>query len=71
MEDHVKVRLPTSVDKFVRIVKQFHNRMMARVLDYAGVSDRFPVTNGVRQGCILAPTPFQGNHPRHSNPVQV
>ena len=44
--------------KFVKIVRQFHEGMMARVLDDGGVSDAFPVTNGVKQGCVLAPTLF-------------
>jgi exonuclease III len=45
-------------DKFVHIVKQFHDGMTARVLDDGGTSDSFPVTNGVKQGCVLAPTLF-------------
>ena len=32
--------------------------MMARVLDDGNASDPFPVTNGVKQGCVLAPTLF-------------
>ena len=32
--------------------------MMARVLDDGNVSDPFPVTNGVKQGCVLAPMLF-------------
>ena len=45
-------------DKFTTIVKQFHDSMMVRVLDDGDVSDVFPVTNGVKQGCVLAPTLF-------------
>ena len=32
--------------------------MQARVLDQGSFSDMFDVTNGVRQGCVLAPTLF-------------
>ena len=45
-------------DKFVHIVRQLHDGMTARVLDDGGASDPFPVTNGVKQGCVLAPTLF-------------
>ena len=44
--------------KFIAIVRQFHDGMMARVLDDGEPSDAFPVTNGVKQGCVLAPTLF-------------
>ena len=40
------------------MVSQFHDRLMARVLDDGDCSDAFPVTNGVKQGCVLAPTLF-------------
>ena len=42
--------------KFVKIVKQFYNGMMARGLDDGNSSDPFQVTNGVKLGCVLAPT---------------
>ena len=45
-------------DRFVKIVRQFHDGMMARVLDDGSASDPFQVTNGVKQGCVLAPTLF-------------
>ena len=32
--------------------------MRASVLDNGDTSDSFPVTNGVTQGCVLAPTLF-------------
>ena len=32
--------------------------MMARVLDDGNASDPFPVTNGVKQGCVFAPMLF-------------
>lgn len=45
-------------DKFISMVRQFHDGMMALVLDDGDSFDAFPVTNGVKQGCVLAPTPF-------------
>uniref|UniRef100_A0A0B7BSR0 Reverse transcriptase domain-containing protein n=3 Tax=Arion vulgaris TaxID=1028688 RepID=A0A0B7BSR0_9EUPU len=44
--------------KFIKIVQQFHEGMMARVLDEGELSEAFHVTNGVKQGCVLAPTLF-------------
>ncbi len=44
---------------FIAIVRQFHDGIMARVLDDGEFSEAFPVTNGViKQGCVLAPTLF-------------
>jgi hypothetical protein len=45
-------------DKFVRIVRQFHDGMTVKVLDDGDESEAFEVTNGVKQGCVLAPTLF-------------
>ena len=45
-------------DKFVEMVKQFHDGMQASVQDDGEHSASFPVTNGVKQGCVLAPTLF-------------
>ena len=44
--------------KFVNMVRSFHDGMMARVIENGDVSEPFPVTNGVKQGCVLAPTLF-------------
>ena len=44
--------------KFITIVRQFHDGMMACVLDGGEASPDFAVTNGVKQGCVLAPTLF-------------
>jgi len=32
--------------------------MTAKVLDDSELSEEFPVTNGVKQGCVLAPILF-------------
>ncbi|MEW8548461.1 MAG: hypothetical protein AB2693_33580 [Candidatus Thiodiazotropha sp.] len=40
------------------MVQQFHDGMLARVQNDGKFSDPFPVTVGVKQGCVLAPTLF-------------
>ena len=44
--------------KFIAIVRQFHDGMLTRVQNDGEFSDPFPVTNDVKQGCVLAPTLF-------------
>ena len=44
--------------KFIALVRQLHDSMRAMVLDNGDMSDSFPVTNGVKQGCVLTPTLF-------------
>ncbi len=44
--------------KFITMVRQFHDGMQAGVQDGDAYSEPFPVTNGVKQGCVLAPTLF-------------
>lgn len=44
--------------KFISLVSQFHEGMQARVQDNGETSAPFAVTNGVKQGCVLAPTLF-------------
>ncbi|BHF75555.1 hypothetical protein SprV_0501865100 [Sparganum proliferum] len=43
---------------FTQMVRQLHDDMMARVTDNGAASEAFAVTNGVKQGCVLAPTRF-------------
>ena len=43
---------------FKAMMRQFHDGMLARVQNDGEFSDPFPVTNAVKQGCILAPTLF-------------
>nr|VZI39968.1 unnamed protein product [Spirometra erinaceieuropaei] len=45
-------------ERFTKMVRQLHDGMMARVTDNGAVSEAFAVTNGVKQGCVLAPTLF-------------
>ena len=40
------------------MVRSLHDGMMARVIENGDVSEPFPVTNGVKQGCVLAPALF-------------
>ncbi len=44
--------------KSTALVRQLHDGMRATVLDNGDTSDSFPVTNGVKQGCVLAPALF-------------
>ena len=44
--------------KFIAMVQQFHDSMLARIQNDGELSDPFPVTNGVKQGCVLASTLF-------------
>ena len=45
--------------KFVALVPQFHDGMLARVQNSGEYSEPFPVTNLVKQGCVLIPTLFR------------
>ena len=44
--------------KFINMVRQFHDGMHASVQEAGDNFKPFPVTNGVKQGCVLAPTLF-------------
>ena len=45
-------------EKFVKMVRLFHDDMVARVLNDGGSSEPFQVLNGVKQGCVFALTLF-------------
>ena len=45
-------------EKFIPIVRQFHDGMSAHVQDNGDISEAFAVTNGVNQGCVLVPILF-------------
>ena len=42
--------------RFIQIIRSFHDGMFCRVIENGDASDPFPVSNGVKQGCVLAPT---------------
>ena len=44
--------------KFMAMVRQFDNGMLARVQNDGEFSDSFPVTSGFKQGCLLVPILF-------------
>ena len=44
--------------KFIAMVRQFHDDMQARVQNDGEFFDPFEVTNGVKQGRVMAPTLF-------------
>ena len=44
--------------RYIAMVRQFHDGMQARVQNDGEYSDSFPVTNGVKQGGVMAPTLF-------------
>ena len=46
------------LDTFVDITRSFHDGMMARVQDQGTESDVFTVSNGTKQGCVMAPMLF-------------
>ena len=48
----------TALFVFVNVVKSLHDGMDARVLDQGSFSATINVFNGVKQGCVLAPTLF-------------
>lgn len=45
--------------KSITIVQQSHDCMMFKFLDDRDESEAFPDTNGVKQGCFLAPKLFR------------
>ena len=44
--------------RYIAMVRQFHDGMQARVQNDGEYSEPFLVTNGVKQGCVMAPTLF-------------
>ena len=44
--------------RYIAMVRQFHDGMQARVQNDGEYSEPFPVTNRVKQGCVMAPTLF-------------
>ena len=44
--------------KFLTILRQLHEGQQGQVTHNGSLSGSFPISNGVKQGCILAPTLF-------------
>ena len=44
--------------KIISIARSFHNGMIGRDSINGGMSDVLPITNGVKQGCVLVPAFF-------------
>ena len=42
--------------RFIAMVRQFHDGMQVRVQNDGEFSEPFEATNGVKQGCVMAPT---------------
>ena len=51
----VKVGYPP---RFIAMVRRFHDGMQARVQNDGEFSEPFELTNGVKQGCVIAPILF-------------
>ncbi|XP_063609538.1 uncharacterized protein LOC134783560 [Penaeus indicus] len=45
-------------DHFITLVRSLHDDMTGRVCHQGTLSDAFPITGGLKQGCVLAPTLF-------------
>ena len=44
--------------QFLTILRQFHEGHQGQVKHNGSLSGSFPISNGVKQGCVLAPTLF-------------
>ena len=44
--------------RFIAMVRQFHNGTQTCVQNDGEYAEPFPVTNGVKQGCVMAPALF-------------
>ena len=44
--------------KFIQIIRLFHDGMNGQVLSNGDLTDPFVISNGVKQGCVLAPVLF-------------
>ena len=44
--------------KFVQLIRLFHDGMVGQVVSNGVTSEPFEISNGVKQGCVLAPVLF-------------
>ena len=44
--------------KFIEMIRQLHEGQRGQVKQNGTLSDSFPISNGVKQGCVLAPSLF-------------
>ena len=58
-------------EKFISILRPFHNGMSAWVIGSRGDSEAFKVQTGVKQGCVIAPTLFSIFIPAIFHLIQV
>lgn len=45
-------------EPFVDLIKALHDGMTAKVISQSNMSAPFPITCGLKQGCVMAPTLF-------------
>ena len=45
-------------DQIIAMIRALHDGMAARVIHQGDMLEEFPVTCGLKQGCVLAPTNF-------------
>ena len=45
-------------ERIITIIRAFHDGMKGRVFDNGNFSEPFSISNGAKQGCVLAPTLF-------------
>lgn len=45
-------------ERLINIIRAFHEGMNGRVFDNGSFSESFEISNGTKQGCVLAPTLF-------------
>ena len=45
-------------DRFVALIGALHDGMVDQVSHQNNISEEFPITNRLKQGCVLAPTLF-------------
>ncbi|VDL93935.1 unnamed protein product [Schistocephalus solidus] len=50
-------------EEFTHMVRRLHDGILAHVTEIRTVSEAFAVLNGVKQGCVLAPTLFRLLYP--------